>query len=221
MGDRQYKDRRWADYEPGGPKDGQSLAPWLTMLNDIRRAHPAPHWLRNRRFHQADNDQVLVFSKAAARVRPRRRHPRRGALRTHNTRDTWIYLDMRALDLDRHDGFVAHDLVTGQRWNWNEHDFVRLGPEPSRCTSSTSRRTERPFSPGTTHVRSRRASCLDRHSSGGVRDNHGAASPIPGRDPRWASMGYWFVSILGHKPIPNGARQDRCLPAPFVFPGCR
>ena len=32
---------------PGGPKEGQSLAPYLTQLNQIRAAHPALHWLRN------------------------------------------------------------------------------------------------------------------------------------------------------------------------------
>ena len=46
----EYKNRHWEDYEPGGPKEGQSLAPYLTRLNEIRRAHPALRWLRHRRF---------------------------------------------------------------------------------------------------------------------------------------------------------------------------
>ena len=28
-----------------------------------------------------------------------------------------------------HDQFVAHDLITGQYWNWSEHTFVRVGPD--------------------------------------------------------------------------------------------
>ena len=123
----QYKDRRWSDYEEGGPKAGQSLAPWLTMLNEARRAHPALHWLRNLRFHTADDDQILVFSKQ------RRLFDRDDVvlvvanLDPHSTRRTRIHLDIPALGLDRRQGFVAHDLVTGQRWNWREHALVHLG----------------------------------------------------------------------------------------------
>jgi starch synthase (maltosyl-transferring) len=36
---------------------------------------------------------------------------------------------MPTLGLDWHDRFGAHDLVTGRRWNWHQHNFVRLGPE--------------------------------------------------------------------------------------------
>jgi starch synthase (maltosyl-transferring) len=34
---------------------------------------------------------------------------------------------MPALGLDWHDGFVAHDLITGEQWQWGEHNYVRLG----------------------------------------------------------------------------------------------
>ena len=33
----EYKNRQWKDYEPGGHREGQSLAPYLTIVNDIRR----------------------------------------------------------------------------------------------------------------------------------------------------------------------------------------
>jgi starch synthase (maltosyl-transferring) len=125
----EYKNRRWQDYEPGGPREGQSLAPYLTRINEIRRAHPALHWLRNLRFHRADDDNVLVFSKA------RRIYDRDDVvivvanLDPSQTRDTWIHLTMPDLGLDWRDGFVAHDLITGQHWNWSEHTFVRVGPD--------------------------------------------------------------------------------------------
>ena len=45
------------------------------------------------------------------------------------TRDTWIHLTMPELGLGWHDQFVAHDLITGQYWNWSEHTFVRVGPD--------------------------------------------------------------------------------------------
>ena len=118
----QYRDRRWADHEPDG-----SLAPYLRTVNEIRRAHPALHWLRNLRFHRADDDNVLVFSKA------RRIYDRDDVvlvvanLDPARTIDTWIHLDLPELGLAWTDRFVAHDLITGQHWNWTEHSFVRLG----------------------------------------------------------------------------------------------
>jgi starch synthase (maltosyl-transferring) len=125
----QFKNRRWEDFEPGGPKAGQTLAPYLTTLNQIRRAHPALHWLRNLRFHAADDANVTVFSKT-------RRVDGRddivlvvANLDPHATRETTLHLNMPALGLGWTDRFVAHDLVTGASWNWGEHNFVRVGPD--------------------------------------------------------------------------------------------
>ena len=44
----QYRPRDWAAAE----RTGESLAPYLTQLNEIRRAHPALHRLRNLHFHR-------------------------------------------------------------------------------------------------------------------------------------------------------------------------
>jgi starch synthase (maltosyl-transferring) len=126
----QYKDRRWADYEPGGSKAGRSLAGWLTMINDIRRAHPALHRLRDIHFHHVDDENFLAFSK-------RRRLPDGtddvvvvvANLDPHSTRATTLRLDMAALGLEPGDTFEAHDLVTDERWTWQRDNYVRLGPE--------------------------------------------------------------------------------------------
>jgi starch synthase (maltosyl-transferring) len=120
----EYKDRRWADHDAAGT----TLAPYLTRINEIRRAHPALHRLRNLRFHHADDENVLVFSKA------RRVYDRDDVivvvanLEPDHTRDTWIHLTMAELGLAPYDRFVAHDLITGEHWNWSEHNFVRVGP---------------------------------------------------------------------------------------------
>ncbi|MEV7027396.1 alpha-1,4-glucan--maltose-1-phosphate maltosyltransferase, partial [Kitasatospora sp. NPDC093558] len=42
---------------------GRSLEPWLTLLNDLRRRHPALQQLRTLRFHPCDNDALIAFSK--------------------------------------------------------------------------------------------------------------------------------------------------------------
>ena len=49
--------------------EGRTLAPYLTRLNEIRRAHPALQLLRNVAIHCSDDENVLVFSKRPARRR--------------------------------------------------------------------------------------------------------------------------------------------------------
>ncbi|TQJ51602.1 alpha-1,4-glucan--maltose-1-phosphate maltosyltransferase [Phycicoccus sp. SLBN-51] len=125
----QYRDRHWEDYEPGGPKEGHSLAPYLTRLNEIRRAHPALHWLRNLVFHHVDDSNIMAFSK-------RRTLPDGSEdiimvvanLDPHSTRESTVHLDMPALGFDYHDTFAAQDLITDESWHWGEHNYVRLGP---------------------------------------------------------------------------------------------
>ncbi|XAS77783.1 alpha-1,4-glucan--maltose-1-phosphate maltosyltransferase [Dermatophilaceae bacterium Sec6.4] len=121
----EYKDRRWEDYEPGGPKAGQSLAPYLTRLNQIRREHHAFDWLRNITFHEVDDPQVLVFSKhrgddvviVVANCDP------------HATRESIVHLDLEALGLPAGAWFSAYDCITDVTWRWGEHNYVRVGPE--------------------------------------------------------------------------------------------
>jgi starch synthase (maltosyl-transferring) len=125
----QLKDRRWSDYEEGGLRAGQSLAPYLRTVNEIRRAHPSLHLLRNVHLHHVDDENVLAFSKrrtmddlddviiVVANLDP------------HQTRETTVRLDLAALGLGEGSSFVAHDLITGASWHWGEHNFVRLGPD--------------------------------------------------------------------------------------------
>ena len=104
--------------------EGRTLAPYLTRLNEIRRAHPALQLLRNLTVHSSDDENVLVFSK---------RHEDDVVvvvvnLDPHATRETMVHLDMPALGLDWHDSFVAHDEITGEDWSWSQHSYVRLDP---------------------------------------------------------------------------------------------
>jgi starch synthase (maltosyl-transferring) len=125
----QYRPRDWAAFEPGGAREGESLSGYLGLLNGIRRAHPALQQLRHLHFHDADNPDVIVFSK----------HERPAGeptdivivvvnLDPHGTRESTITLDMPALGMDWHDSFAAHDEVTDQTWHWRQHNYVRLDP---------------------------------------------------------------------------------------------
>ena len=116
----QIRVRDWAAAEA----QGRSLAPYLTLLNDVRRRHPALQHLRNLVVHATDDDQILAFSKVT------------GAdkvivvvnLDPHGTRETTVKLTMPALGFDWQDRFVVRDEVTGAEWTWGEYNYVRLDP---------------------------------------------------------------------------------------------
>ncbi len=134
----QVRVRDWAAAE----RDGRSLAPYLTRLNAIRRAHPALQQLRNLAVHRSDDDSVLVFSKTAAAAGGRLDRERDTVvvvvnLDPHGTRETMVHLDLPALGLDWGDSFVVDDEITGESWTWTEHAFVRLDPghEPAHVLS--------------------------------------------------------------------------------------
>ncbi len=112
--------RDWA----GAEAEGRSLAPYLTAVNAIRAAHPALQQLRELAIHRTDHDTIICFSKRAAtdvvivvvNLDPYAAH------------DTWVHLDMPALGLRWRDTVAVHDEITGQTWQWGEHNYVRLDP---------------------------------------------------------------------------------------------
>jgi starch synthase (maltosyl-transferring) len=110
-------------------RSGQTLAPYITRLNEIRRAHPALQQLRNVAIHSSDDDAVLVFSKTL---------PLPGGgqdtvivvvnVDPHAPRTTTAHLDLPALGIDWEETFTVHDEITGQDWQWGAHNFVHLDP---------------------------------------------------------------------------------------------
>ena len=109
--------------------EGRTLAPYITRLNELRRAHPALQLLRNLTVHRSDDDSILVFSKHAVDADG---HEDVVIVvvnvDSHATRETMVHLDMPALGLDWNDSFLVHEELTGQTWNWTEHSYVRLDP---------------------------------------------------------------------------------------------
>jgi len=106
---------------------GESLAPFLKRLNEIRRAHPALHQLRNLRIHTSENDGILTFSK---------RDSATGdtilvvcSMDPHNIREGWVHLRLNELGLPAGESFLVADLLSGANYEWGEHNFVRLSPD--------------------------------------------------------------------------------------------
>jgi starch synthase (maltosyl-transferring) len=109
---------------------GLGLAPLLTRLNAIRRAHPALHQLRNLRFHYPNNPQILCFSKSWG-------PPAGGGgdtvivvvnLNPDQSQEAMIWLDGPALGADVAAGFRVTDELTGEQYQWGQENYVRLDP---------------------------------------------------------------------------------------------
>ncbi len=104
--------------------EGRSLTPYLTLLNQTRRAHPALQRLRNLTVHSSDDENFLVFSKRAeddivivvVNLDP------------HAARETTVHLDLPALGFDWDDTFDVRDEINGETWQWGQHNYVRLDP---------------------------------------------------------------------------------------------
>src|SRR4029078_3880544 len=102
--------RDWAAAE----RDGRSLAPLLTRLNRARKAHPALHQLRHLRWHTADNDQILAWSKkegddcvlVVVNLDP------------HAVREATVHVDMAALGFEPWESYEVHDELSGATWTW-------------------------------------------------------------------------------------------------------
>ncbi|MGH3370778.1 MAG: alpha-1,4-glucan--maltose-1-phosphate maltosyltransferase, partial [Nocardioidaceae bacterium] len=125
-------------------REGRTLAPYLTRLNEIRRRHPALQLLRNLTVHHSDDDSILVFSKYAAGPHDGRHEDDLMIVVVnvdpHATRETTVRLDMPALGMDWADRFTVHDELSGESWTWGEHNYVRLDPHHQPAHILTVRR---------------------------------------------------------------------------------
>ncbi len=113
------------DYE-AALAEGRSLQPWLTRLNEIRRAHPALHQMRTLRFHEVDHEALIAYSK---------QDPESGdtvvvvvSLDPHEAREGTLRLDLPSLGFEPGEYLIAHDEVTGETYGWSDANYVRLDP---------------------------------------------------------------------------------------------
>jgi starch synthase (maltosyl-transferring) len=120
----QYRPRDWQ----GAQTSGATMAPLITKLNAIRRAHPALQTLRGIWFHATDSDDVICYSKRDGDEPDADLIIVVVNLNPHRPRETTIHLDMSALNLAEDAVFVAHDLLSDTTWRWSAHQYVRLDP---------------------------------------------------------------------------------------------
>ena len=104
-------------------KAGLTLAPFIKVLNTIRKEHIALHRLRNLVFHHTDSDQVIAYSK---------RDGKDLILVVVNldpiqAQETMVRWNLEALGLsDGH--FEVTDLLDGAKYSWSADTYVHLDP---------------------------------------------------------------------------------------------
>jgi starch synthase (maltosyl-transferring) len=103
----------------------QSLAAFVTRVNEIRRESPALQVDRNLHFHRVDNDALVAYS----RVLGTNRMLMVVNLDPYYRQAGWLELDMDALGLAWDTRYAVHDLLTGARYDWSgNRPFVQLDP---------------------------------------------------------------------------------------------
>ncbi|MEO9329940.1 maltotransferase domain-containing protein [Gordonia aurantiaca] len=113
------------DYKAAAGR-GESLEPWITSLNEIRRRHPALQQLRCIHFHHVDNDSLICYSKI---------DPVSGDrvmvvvnLNPFGAEDSTVWLDLPRLGFEWYDRFPVRDEVSGEEYWWGQDNYVRLEP---------------------------------------------------------------------------------------------
>ncbi|NSC23988.1 DUF3416 domain-containing protein [Streptomyces albus subsp. chlorinus] len=131
----QLRPRDWA----AADREGRSITPLITLLNRLRRRHPALRQLRDLRFHHADNDNILVYSKHGRR-QPGESHDDTVLvvvnLDAHHTHEATVSLDMTHFaasglspaQLSGAESFPVRDQLTGATYHWGRDNYVRLAP---------------------------------------------------------------------------------------------
>ena len=116
----QFKERDWD--APGNIKE------WITRLNLIRQQNRALHFYDNLRFHGADNEAILFYSKmtiardniilVVVNLDPFRRQ------------NSYIHVPVDQFGTMEGDTYEVHDLLSDARYVWTgSRQYVELDPE--------------------------------------------------------------------------------------------
>jgi starch synthase (maltosyl-transferring) len=116
-----YQHKIWDWNRPGNIIDD------VTRINRIRRDNPALHLYDNLRFHVAENDQLLVYSKAT--------RDRSNIMVCVVNLDTywpqagWVEVPAHEWGIPADQPYVVHDLMNDQRYTWRGNwNWIRLDP---------------------------------------------------------------------------------------------
>ena len=116
----QYKERDWD--APGNIKD------WITRLNKIRKQNRALQLYTNLRFHDAENNAILFYSKMTS--------ARDNIilvvvnLDPHRKQNSFVRVPVESFGQMESDVYQVQDLLTGATYTWRgDRNYVELDPE--------------------------------------------------------------------------------------------
>jgi starch synthase (maltosyl-transferring) len=127
-GSEEYMDSEKYQFRPRKWDAADSLVPYVTRLNAIRRRHAgAVATLRTLRLHAVDSEDLLCFSRT---------DPRTGDsllvvvnVDPFNVHEATTWLDLEALGWPQDGAFVVQDELGGASYTWNgRSNYVRLDP---------------------------------------------------------------------------------------------
>lgn len=153
-GSEEYLDSEKYQLRSWNRDDPLSIAPLLTQLNQIRRAHPCLQRNENLTFHGASVDgvpkpEILCYSKSTSAFQPEPAATQALSADaptleiTDLTTDTivvvvnldntaeqsgWLQLRLDKLGVPWKSTFEVEDLLTGARYTWKEWSYVALKP---------------------------------------------------------------------------------------------
>lgn len=115
-----YEIRSWNWNDP------DSLQPFMQRLNRIRRENPALQHMRNLRFHDTDNPELLAYSKTMGE----NRIVAVVNLDPHREQQGWLSLSPADLDLTENEGWTMHDLFDNECAYWKgAMHYIRIDPQ--------------------------------------------------------------------------------------------
>ncbi|HYM96748.1 MAG TPA: alpha-1,4-glucan--maltose-1-phosphate maltosyltransferase, partial [Candidatus Sulfotelmatobacter sp.] len=116
-----YEVRAWDRDHP------DNLRELITIINEMRRENPALQTNRGLRFHPAENDALLAYSKSTP--------DRSDVLLTvvnvdpHHTQRGWVTMPLDELGIEQERPYQAHELLSGARYMWNgPRNYVEINP---------------------------------------------------------------------------------------------
>ncbi|HEX5411606.1 MAG TPA: alpha-1,4-glucan--maltose-1-phosphate maltosyltransferase [Terriglobia bacterium] len=121
LNSEKYEIRSWDLERP------DSLRALIARINQIRRGNPALESNARLRFHSTDNEQIIAYSKTTEDLA-------NSILVVVNldpryTQSGWLELPLEYFELDAHQVFQMHDLLTDSRYLWQgTRNYVELNP---------------------------------------------------------------------------------------------
>jgi starch synthase (maltosyl-transferring) len=98
----------------------------IAQINQVRRDNPALQELRNLKFFEAENDQIIFYAKTTSdrsnillivvNVDPYAAH------------DTMVRVPLDQLGMSWGSRYNVRDLLSGAVYNWGDYNYVRLDP---------------------------------------------------------------------------------------------